>query len=92
MYADDSTLFCASPTLVDLNSLYLVVGMLWPIPLHSIIDRISVEQVTKTKLLGVNLDNLWFWSDQVDHIVSMMGKGIAVSYVCLCLCSIFYND
>ncbi len=38
------------------------------------IDGISVEQVTKTKLLCVKFDDLLSWFDQVDHIVSMMGK------------------
>lgn len=42
----------------------------------------SVDQVTKTRLLGVKLDNLLFWSDQIDHIVFMLGKGIAVLRKC----------
>lgn len=43
------------------------------------IDGLSVEQVNQTKLLGVKLDNVLSWSDQ---IVSKMGKGIAMSRKC----------
>ena len=45
-------------------------------------DGISVEQVTKAKLMGVKLDNLLSWSDQIDHIVSKMGRGTAISRKC----------
>ena len=41
------------------------------------IDDIPIEQVTKTKQLGVKLDNLLSWSDEIDDILTKMGKGIA---------------
>lgn len=47
------------------------------------IDYIPIEQVTKVKLLEVKLDNLLSWSDQIDDIVSKVGKGIATENVLL---------
>ena len=38
------------------------------------------------KLLGVRLDHLLSWSDQIDHIVSKMGRGIAMSRKCSVYC------
>ena len=111
MYADDSTLFCASPTSVELkdnlqiefnnitkwirmNKLVLNISQTKSIVFGSryalanataldlFVEGISVEQVTNVKLLGVKLDNLLSWSDQIDHIVSKMGRGIAISRKC----------
>ena len=39
--------------------------------------------VTKTKLLGVKLDNLLSWSYQIDDIVTKMGKGITNARKCI---------
>ena len=111
MYADDCTLFCASPTSVELcenlqvelhditNWVRANKSALNIVKTKSIIfgsknllanaaalilciDGISVEQVNKTKLLGVKLENVLSWSDQIDHIVSKMGRGIAMSRKC----------
>ena len=111
MYADDSTLFCASPTSAELrekiqvelnnitkwvrmNKLVLniaktksiVFGSRYALAnadaLNLLVDGISVEEVTKAKLLGVKLDNLLSWSDQIDHVVLKMGRGIAISRKC----------
>ncbi len=111
MYADDATLFCASPMLGELNAnlqleLHTIINWVKmnklvlniaktkcivfgsrnvkanATALSLSIDGILVEQVTKTTLLGVKLDSLLSWSDQIDHIVSMMGKGIAMSRKC----------
>lgn len=108
LYADDASLFCASPSITNLslnlqNQLNLIIN--WvnlnklvlnifktkcivfgtkhllnkPCNLNLTIDTTSVEQVTKTKLLGVKLDNQLSWTDQINHIVSRMGRGIALS-------------
>ena len=111
MYADNATLFCASPTIgglseilqfelhtitnwINMNKLALNIAKTKCIvfssrnvkanatALNLSIDGMLVEQVTKTTLLGVKLDSLLSWSDQIDHIVSMMGKGIAMSRKC----------
>lgn len=63
--------------------LYLAVGVFSLKPLHSLsLDGISAEQVAKTRSLGVKLDTLLFWPDQIDDIVSKMGTGIAISREC----------
>lgn len=41
-----------------------------------------VQQVTKTKLLGVTLDNSLSWTDHIDRIVTNMGRGTAVIRRC----------
>ena len=111
MYADDSTLFYASPTSAELkqnlqvelnnittwvrmNKLVLNISKTKSIVFGSrhalanataldlLVDDTSVEQVTKVKLLGVKLDNLLSWSDQIDYIVSKMGRGVAISRKC----------
>lgn len=58
--------------------MYWVLEIFFIKSLHSVIDVISVEQVTKTKSLGVRVDNLC-WSDQADRTVSMMVEGTAFS-------------
>lgn len=57
-------------------------------PLNLHIESNVVEQVIRFKLLGVRLDNLLSWSesDQIDHIVSKMGRGIAMSRKCSVYC------
>lgn len=50
--------------------------------LNLFIDGTPVEQVTDVTLLGVILDNTLSWSKHIDHIVSSMGKGIAVARKC----------
>lgn len=54
--------------------------------LNLMIDTSLVEQVTQTKLLGVKLDNQLSWADQINHIVSKMGRGIALSRKCSSYC------
>lgn len=46
------------------------------------VDSKSVQQVTEAKLLGVKIDNLLSWSEQIDHIMTKMGMGIAISRKC----------
>ncbi len=111
MYADDATLFCASPVLGELNEnlqleLHTIINWVKmnklvlnitktkcivfgsrnvkanATALSLPIDGILVKQVTKTTLLGVKLDSLLSWSDQIDHIISMIGKAIAMSKKC----------
>ena len=113
---DDCSLFCASPTSVELcenlqvelhnftnwvraNKLALNIVKTYisvdisnmstifgsqnilanATALNLYIDGISVEQVNKTKFFVVKLDIALSWSDQIDHIVSRMGRGIAMS-------------
>ena len=112
-YADDCTLFCTTPTSVELcenlqvelhnftnwvraNKLALNIVKTYisvdisiifgsqnilanATALNLYIDGISVEQVNKTKFFVVKLDIALSWSDQIDHIVSRMGRGIAMS-------------
>lgn len=40
---------------------------------------ISLGWVIKTKLLGIKLDNLLACANPIDYIVSVMGKGMAIS-------------
>uniref|UniRef100_A0A4W5P3U4 Reverse transcriptase domain-containing protein n=1 Tax=Hucho hucho TaxID=62062 RepID=A0A4W5P3U4_9TELE len=79
---------------VDMNKLVLNISktkcivfgsryMLADDPLLNLaINRIHVEQVKKTKLLGVILDTALSWSEHIDNIVIKMGKGIAVTRKC----------
>ncbi len=50
--------------------------------LHLSLSRIAIEQVRKTKLLGVMLDEQLSWSDHIDGIVAKMGRGIAMIRKC----------
>uniref|UniRef100_A0A8C7Z1Z2 ribonuclease H n=1 Tax=Oryzias sinensis TaxID=183150 RepID=A0A8C7Z1Z2_9TELE len=54
-----------------------------PCYLNLRIDNSLVEQVTKTKLLGIKLDDQLSWTDQINHIVSKMGRGIALARRCV---------
>jgi len=70
MYANDVTLFNATSTLPELNEnlqheLNTVVDWVTPLNLH--IENNVVEQVNRFTLLGVRLDHLLSWSDQIDH-------------------------
>ena len=116
MYADDSTLFTSSHTLVELrenlilelqniinwvrmNKLVLNIAKTKCIVFGNrntlnnasaitlSIDDIPIEQVTKTKLLGVKLDNLHSWSDQIDDIVTKNGERHCPCKKMYCLCS-----
>ena len=115
-YADDCTLFCTTPTSVelcenlqvelhnftnwvranklalnivktyisvDISNISIIFGsqniLANATALNLYIDGISVEQVNKTKFFVVKLDIALSWSDQIDHIVSRMGRGIAMS-------------
>lgn len=50
--------------------------------LHISLGDTEVEQVTVVKLLGFIVDSQMSWNNQVDHIVKMMGSGIAVIKRC----------
>ena len=50
--------------------------------LHLSMSGIPIEQVKKTKLLGVSLDSELSWSDHIDGTVSKMGRGIAMVRKC----------
>lgn len=54
--------------------------------LHLSLEGTVVEQVSRVKLLGIRLDQSLSWSDQINHIVSMMGRGIAMAKKCSAFC------
>ncbi|XDV11531.1 hypothetical protein PO909_000447 [Leuciscus waleckii] len=115
LYADDATMFYASPTITDIsctlqNELNAITNWVKlnklafnisktkcivfgtkrmlgnPCNLNLIIDTSVEEQVSQTKLLGVKLDSQLSWADQIDHIVSKVAKGIALSRRCSVYC------
>lgn len=57
-----------------------------PCDLNLIMNASCIEQVTHTKLLGVRLESQLSWADQIDDIVTKMGRGIAMSRRCIPYC------
>ena len=50
--------------------------------LHLSMLGVPIEQVKKTKLLGVILDSQLSWSDHIDNITTKMGRGLAMVRKC----------
>lgn len=45
--------------------------------LHISMGDTEIEQVTEVKLLGITVDSLMSWNNQVDKVVQRMGRGMA---------------
>ena len=50
--------------------------------MHLSMSGIPIEQVSKVKLLGVFLDSHLSWSDQIDSVITRMGRGLAMVRKC----------
>ena len=50
--------------------------------MHLSMSGIPIEQVSRIKLLGVFLDSHLSWSDQIDCIITKMGRGLAMVKKC----------
>lgn len=61
------------------GSRYMLIG---DPQLHLSMSGMPIEQVKKTKLLGVLLDSQLSWSDHIDGITTKMGRGIAMVRKC----------
>ena len=50
--------------------------------LNLVLNKVAVEQVQETKLLGVTLDSKLSWSRHIDLLVQKMGRNISVVKRC----------
>ena len=46
--------------------------------LNILIDGIKIEEVKKTKFLGVIIDNKLSWKDHVAHVASKVSRGLGM--------------
>jgi hypothetical protein len=50
--------------------------------LNIAMNNVEIEQVEKTKLLGVTLDCKWLWSKHIDATVAKIGRGLSIVKRC----------
>lgn len=72
------------------NTLYSIMCAFSQVPTHFIFhQRPRVEQVSEVKLLVIRLAHSMSWSDQINHIISMMTKSKAMAKKCAALANLY---